>query len=357
MQLSRRRSPRLKPFVDRLQAIAEAIEGIEHAGLEALVSQETGLSPQVVRLGITSSLDNLSEELAIIAALPGTRASSGFIALAGNVFSACLRPFASAAALAVPLQARVSSRESAFATALSEALRPFCDIKLLRFPHTDADSFRAAIDAADFCEVYGSDETLNALAALAPTMIRRGHGLGVVFLGASLDQRSYDALAEDVVAYDQRGCLSPRVVFAEGDLEEHARKLGASLTRIEEHLPRGEVPPDVQAASSQWRGTAAALHPLHESASHAIVVDERGTFSLGPTHRHLVLRPMSAAQEALARLGSHTKVIGHAGLESPPKAQCRVCEVGRMQRPHLSAGADGYAAGAGFLTEFEKAEL
>lgn len=335
----------------RLKAIAEAIQGIEDAGLEARISQETGLSPQVVRFGIATSLDNLGEELSLIAALPGPRASSGFIALAGNVFSACLRPFASAAALAVPLQARVSSRESAFAAALSEALRPFCTIELLRFPHADTASFRAAIDASDFCEAYGSDETLDALAALAPTMIRRGHGLGVVFLGASVDSLAYDALAEDVAAYDQRGCLSPRLVFAEGNLEEHATRLDDSLTRIEGRLPRGEVPADVQAASSQWRGTAAALHPLRESASHAIVVDESGTFPLGPTHRHLVVRPMSKAQEALARLGSHTKVIGYAGLRSSPNATCRVCKTGQMQRPRLSAGADGYSAGAGFIVE------
>ncbi|MFK7998351.1 MAG: acyl-CoA reductase [Polyangiales bacterium] len=335
----------------RHKAIADTIESLADAGLETSISQETGLSPQVVRHGLATSFHDLREELSCIAALPGARASSGFIALAGNVFSACLRPFATAAVLEVPLQARVSSRESAFATALGHALKPFCDIELLRFPNTDDASFRAAIQSADFCEAYGSDETLDALSVFTPTMIRRGHGLGVVLLGASIDDLAYDALAEDIAAYDQRGCLSPRVVFAEGELEAHAEKLDDSLTRVEERLPRGEVSTDVQAASSQWRGTAAALHPLRESPSHAIVVDEMGGFPIGPTHRHVVIRPMSLAQEALARLGSHTKVIGHAGLQAPPKAPCRVCDVGQMQRPRLSAAADGYAAGAGFILE------
>lgn len=336
---------------NRLTAIADAIKGLRTPALEESISQETGLSPQVVGLGLATSFHDLHEELVFIGALPGVRASRGFIALAGNVFSACLRPFASAAVLGVHLQARVSSRESAFATALAEVLQPFCDIELLRFPHSDDAAFRGAIEAADFCEAYGSDETLDLLQSLAPTLIRRGHGLGVVLFGSDLTGDEYNALAEDVAAYDQRGCLSPRVVFANGDLEEHAAKLDDALTRIEERLPRGQVPTDVQAGSSQWRATAAALHPLREASSHAIVIDETGGFPLGPTHRHVLIRPSALASESIARLGPHTKVIGHAGLTALPQATCRVCRVGQMQRPRLSGAADGYAAAAGFIVQ------
>jgi hypothetical protein len=351
MQLSRRRSPRVSLKQKRPDLVAEAIQGLQSADLEELISKETGLSHQTVRLGLDSSFHRLGDELKLLAALQGPRASRGFISLAGNVFVACLRPFACAAVLGVPLLARVSSRESAFATALAEVLLPFCDIELLHFPHSDDASFRAAIKATDFCEAYGSDETLDALQSLAPDarIIRRGHGLGVALLGPALKDIEYDALAEDIAAYDQRGCLSPRIIFAEDDLSEHAAELDDALTRIEQHLPRGHVPTDVQAASSQWRASAAALHSLREASSHAIVADETGRFPLGPTHRHILLRPSTLAHEALARLGPHTKVIGHAGLAATPQAACRVCPLGQMQRPRLSGAADGHPVGAGFI--------
>lgn len=340
------------------QTLVDTLMGLQNAPLEEVISTETGLSAQVVRLGLETSLHRIDEELAALAALEGSRASSGFISLAGNVFSACLRPFVSAAVFGVSLKARVSSREGAFATALAEALQPFCNIELLHFPSTDYDSFRAVMEAADFCEAYGSDDTVDALQALtSSSIIRRGHGLGVALLGApvhgpaSITAADYDALAEDIAAYDQRGCLSPRVVFAEGDLKTHAAKLDAALTRVEKRLPRGQVPAAVQAASSQWRASAAALLPTIEGASHTLVLDGGSSprFPLGPTHRHILLRPVSNAEDTLRSLGPHTKVIGHAGLAKAPVATCRVCPLGEMQRPRLSASADGYPAGAGFI--------
>lgn len=333
--------------------VAQAIRALQSAELIGAISGETGLSVEVVQLGLDSSFHHLAEDLTHLAALEGERASRGFVSLAGNIFTACLRPFASAAVFGVPLLARVSSREGIFASALATALQPFCNIEILRFPSEDQASFRAAIESTDFCEAYGSDETIDALAALAPEslFVRRGHGIGVALLGVSIETTMYDALAEDIAAYDQRGCLSPRVVFADGDLAAHARQLDVALARIEGPLPRGRVPLDVQVASAQWRASAAALHSLYESNSHTVVVDTTGTFPLGPTHRHILLRPGSDAQHALTRLGTQTKVIGHTGavLLNTPNGTGRLCPLGQMQRPRLSEPADGYSPGTGFI--------
>ena len=332
--------------------IAQAILALQDADFVTAISRESGLSPEVVRLGLETSFHELSEELTAIAALQGKRTSRGFISLAGNVFTASLRPLASAALLDVPLLVRVSSRESVFPCALADVLRPFCSIEILHFPSDDDAAFRAAINATDFCEAYGSDETLNALQALSPrsSFVRRGHGLGVALLGKNIEDHSYDALAEDIAAYDQRGCLSPRVVFADGDLEAHAQRLDVALTHVERRLPIGQVPTDVQVASAQWRASAAALHSLYESSTHTVVVDNSGSFPMGPTHRHILLRPGSIAQQALKRLGPQAKVIGHAGIASLPSTSSRLCPLGSMQRPRLTDAADGYAAGAGFIT-------
>ena len=187
---------------------------------------------------------------------------------------------------------------------------------------------------------------------MSPTpLVRRGHGLGLALVGEHAESSDYDALARDVAAYDQRGCLSPRILFAKGELSSHAAQLHEALERVETHLPRGVVPSSIQASSAQWRSTAAALHTIFEGSSHALVVDEAANFPFGPTHRHLLLRPFDDFAPTLERLGSRAKVVGYATVNAP-ETGCRVCPLGEMQRPRLRDGADDYPPCIGFVRRF-----
>src|SRR5208283_100464 len=62
--------------------------------------------------------------------------------------------------------------------------------------------------------VYGRDATIASVRGRVGERVRvRGHGAGMGIAIVSAQARleaAADSLAEDVVAFDQRGCLSPR---------------------------------------------------------------------------------------------------------------------------------------------------
>src|SRR5204862_1234182 len=75
------------------------------------------------------------------------------------------------------------------------------------------------------------------------TVRAHGPGLGVAVLGpGEVDlEKAAIALAEDIVVFDQRGCLSPRLVFVIGDAAR-AHSFGAALsTALDESVPLGTL--------------------------------------------------------------------------------------------------------------------
>ena len=205
---------------------------------------------------------------------------------------------------------------------------------------------------------YGTDSTMDTVrAALPPGVAFHGHGSGlgvaVLELGGrsegSLESLSRD-VARDVVLFDQRGCLSPRVVAAVGSETETLRfgeALARSLAAAELLVPRGSLSPEEAAASVRYRDTLYFTGRLLAAGSGLVGIDVAlGSVLLPPTGRHVhvvrtndPVRVFSSIGPALVAIGVQDHAACRADLiASFPRA--RVCAPGFMQKPRFDGAVD-----------------
>ncbi|PYO40146.1 MAG: hypothetical protein DMD33_18685, partial [Gemmatimonadetes bacterium] len=121
---------------------------------------------------------------------------------------------------------------------------------------------------------YGSDVTLTELrGSLAPGVWFHPHGAGlgaVVVDAAAFSQADARAVALDTALFDQRGCLSPRLVSVVGSEQQAqtiAQSLAGELTGLERELPPGPVSAEEAAEARQSRDAAAYAFELFPAGS------------------------------------------------------------------------------------------
>lgn len=321
----------------------------------AEIGRFAGLSPEGVELALTRHLEiepapeDLAALLASVSAAPRCH-----VVLAANVCTAALRAIACAVATAEITFVRPSRRDPALAAILARELGADA-----AFAAAGGSIARVAeVDAApgDELHVYGSDEAVEALAAaVAPGVVVRGHGtgMGVAVVGREIDvDTAGEAIARDVVPFDQRGCLSPRVVLVDGGVDR-ADALAAALDRhladLGARVPRGPIDPETAAEITRYRTTIEAIGTLHAAEGHAIGVD--------PAPRALVLPPAArvvhvvpvdavAARALLAPWAERVTCLGAAGEGDVVRAvgalvpRARRAILGRMQTPPLDGPVD-----------------
>lgn len=337
--------------VRRLQkAAAAVIERRGTTGLVAAVVDSTGLSTEGVELALARSVEVTAthEQLEALVTRAGD-APSVTVVLSANVFVGAFRAIAVARAASSRVVVRPSRRDPAFARAIVEAANELGDSAIVLDEALDV----ATVEAGEI-HVYGRDETIAEVRAKVSAKVRvRGHGsgMGVVWISASADPRAVaPGLAEDVVLFDQRGCLSPRVVLVEGDLDRAvaiAEQLHAELDRFDATVPRGPVPADERAAAGRYLSTMTIACRTFESARHGIGVAPPGApILLPPPYRHVHVGACISRSEAsklIAPLAKGIVTLGTddaaAGREiAPPWA--RLSEIGAMQRPPLDGPVD-----------------
>jgi hypothetical protein len=296
-----------------------------------------------VELAFTKHIetDATDGELAALVSRAG-EASVVRVVLSANVFVAPLRALAIARAASARVIVRPSRRDPIFARALVDAA-------------TDAAiSLVDDIDIAAVTEgeihVYGRDETIASVRARARRgVVVRGHGAG---MGIALVSRratitdSARALAGDVVAFDQRGCLSPRIVLVEGDAaraRSFAEALHVALTDAEIATPRGTLAPDEVAAAARWIDSAVFAGELFRTDQHA--VGAAAALAIPPPGRnvHVVATAGVDALVTLAPLARHVVAVGSDDLDFARRvapAHARVSAIGAMQRPRLDGPVD-----------------
>jgi hypothetical protein len=311
------------------------------------------------------------------------------IVLGGHVPTAVLRATMFPLMARAPVCVKTSVGDHTLPNLWKQALTR-CDAKLgacievvdrTRFETPAEQWLPYLLERSDAVHVYGADDTVRAVRHQTPANAlfgAHGHGLGVVLVSSSVLQNdavareAARAVALDVAAYDQRGCLSPHAVWlcAPGDAHHPvgphaltprrwAQWLHEELTHLDETLPEGKSSLPAQAQQAQWRGVARATGELWEQASHAVAFCESpsNTLVLGPGRRHVwvtTCASMRAFIEAITPLGPHLKVIGlgcdpreaasvsQSLLQALPPPLCpRVCEIGTMQTPPLGAVWDG----------------
>ncbi len=378
--------------IDALTGLARGVLELANHGDVQSLAISGGLSAEMTRWALRTTFESVTPAAltAFLASaeLPGHRTvpvGLAAVLLSGNVLTAPARALLLPLLMGVPVVARVSSREQAFAVLLHDLLSGGCPsmqafargLALVAIDPTTTDgahALQALLGAVDVVSTYGSDHTCAEVRRQLPPGVQgieHGHGLGVGVLAASAnaDDDSVDALAAafalDVAAYDQRGCLSPQVLYVQENgwvsPQRFAERLHHALRQVAVTLPRGPIDHHLGAQQLQYRGVGAALGRLFEGDGWSVTYE--GELSARPTpgFRNIAVHSYSepaALRSKLASLGRHLKVVGHAGdsdgrkrfaSDLPPSVAPRVCPPGQMQTPPFTCVWDGLPAWHGLV--------
>lgn len=204
----------------------------------------------------------------------------------------------------------------------------------------------AALAEAEVVTIYGSDATVASIRSRAPVSARliayhHRNGVGVVGTGVLTSPgsaaKAARAVAGAVAVFDQRGCVSPSVVYVEDAGAEvsppaFARELAEALEGLEATLPSGELGRLERSAVHQLRGTAEMLaagwgddeedrpRVVHGggTAPWTVFYDPYRALETRCVGRVVVVRPFRTLDELYARLapaGPHLQTVGAAGLD------------------------------------------
>lgn len=168
--------------------------------------------------------------------------------------------------------------------------------------------FKRLAARADAWVVYGSDATLEALRRDAPAgagWVGHGHriSLSVVFRSCSRTAaavvRTAKACARDIRPHDQLGCLSPQIIWVEGDPAPFASALRRELGRLEAAKGRARRDPET------LRMRRAALAELRVRA-----LDPDELELLPPASDRAGVRPSDEPQVYLLKRGAFLTPAG-----------------------------------------------
>ncbi len=310
----------------------------------------TGLSHQNVTWALehaleTDASDGELEQLCARTPI-GARAN---VLLSANVFVAALRAIAIGLACASRVFVRASRREPVMARLLREAAPGLFEVVERLEP-----------EPGDHCWVYGSDATIAEVARTWPSDVRlhaHGSGYGVVALD-STDLSSRSAIesiacgvATDVAAFDQRGCLSPRVVLVAGDAasgEALALALAEAMTLREQQVPIGLLAAAERAEVRRFHDTLCVAGRVLVAGTGLVTLETSAMpWVLPPVGRVVHVR---IVRDAMAELREHARDITSVGIAGSNTAvrqrlqqalpTARVASIGRMQCPPLDGPVD-----------------
>ncbi len=249
-------------------------------------------------------------------------------------------------------------------------------LELAEWKGGNDDLEQALYHEADCVTATGSDDTIAAIRHKVPVRIRfigYGQKLSFAFLGRNVlgedCQAATQAVARDVAAWDQLGCLSPHVVYVEigGETspEKFAELLAAELDRLEHAEPRGRIDPCQAAAIATRRSfyeVRAAAHSFntkvwasHNSTAWTVIFEDDPRFQVSCLRRFVFVKSVAGIEHALQAadpVRGHVSTVGvAAGAELPRLVRTladwgvtRVCRVGQMQNPPLTWRHDGRPA-------------
>jgi hypothetical protein len=348
--------------VDRVLEVLSAARRLADAsdplGREArrLLPEATGLSREGVALGLERHLETSAppEDLArLVARTP--EAPRVHVVLSANVFVGAVRALALAVAACPAVSIRPSSREAIMAPLLVRALVEASASMELELGELQP-------NAGDIVHVYGRRETIDVITREAPRGVRivgHGPGFGIALVDAAAVplELAAERLSWDVVAFDQRGCLSPRIAFVRGsppEVEAFGGHLARELERREAEVPRGRLAEEERRESALYRQTAHMLGQCHLGTTSVVGVDlAPREVPLPPPGRNVHVARIEGADDALrlaarfraaiTSIGSGPKVAPSNTILAPLAAffrGARTMPLGAMQSPPLDGPVD-----------------
>jgi len=224
-----------------------------------------------------------------------------------------------------------------FARALREVDPALADaLAVVYWPGGDPALEAAALSRADVVTAYGSDETVRELRSrvrVTARFVAYHHRVSIGVVGReALTGTEVERTASEVAAaigfFDQRGCVSPQVIYVEEGGPRSPRAfagmLASALGELETRLPGGTLDLEEAAALHQARGTAelmAAAGPtevIHGGdASWTVVFEAEPGPIAACVGRVVRVRPLADAEGLpglLEPLGEHLQTVGVAGL-------------------------------------------
>jgi hypothetical protein len=242
----------------------------------------------------------------------------------------------------------------------------------------------------DCVTATGSDETLLAIRSQLPIKVRfLGYGQRLSFgfvageeLFGSNAKKIVARAADDVVAWNQLGCLSPHVIYVQAGGEvfpEHfAQLLAEELEKREASEPRGAVSTEEAAAIATRRGiyeVRAAHSPettqhwrSQDSTAWTVIYESDARFQLSCLNRFIYVKSVTDLTAALQSADAVHGKVSTVGIAVPEDkapeiatqlarwGATRVCPLGQMQNPPLTWRHDGRPALGDLIawTDFEQ---
>jgi hypothetical protein len=228
---------------------------------------------------------------------------------------------------------------------------------------------------ADCVTATGNDETLAAIRSQLPVKTRfLGYGDRVSFgfvagedLFGSSAKKIVARAADDVVAWNQLGCLSPHVIYVQlgGEVapEQFAEMLANELDKREQTEPRGELPPEGAATIASRRGiyeVRAAHSPettrhwcSKDSTAWTVIYEADARFQMSCLNRFVYIKSVADLTTALQGADDIRGKVSTVGIAVPEDkvpeiatqlarwGATRICPLGQMQQPPLTWRHDG----------------
>ncbi|HTQ03857.1 MAG TPA: acyl-CoA reductase [Polyangiaceae bacterium] len=338
---------RVRALVAAAARVADATSELGRRARRLLV-ESTGLSAENVAWGLEEALEIAPSDDDIHALSSSvTAARAAHVILPANVFVAAHRAIALGLAASARVFVRPSRREPVFARLLAEAAPGLFETVAALAP-----------TPGDHVWAYGGDRSLDAVRAALPagTVLHAqgpGYGLAVIHAGA-VDDETAAALARDVAAFDQRGCLSPRaaVVLGTSDDARHFASLVAdALAAREREVPLGRLDATELAEIRRFRDAAAYAGAFSSAGSGGVLVTDAVKLGAAPVGRFLTISAVTTLDGVLREVRRElVTAVGVAGTDdlgrevSMTFAEARVSRIGEMQRPRFDGAVDRRAA-------------
>jgi hypothetical protein len=250
-------------------------------------------------------------------------------------------------------------------------------LEIAEWPGGNRELETALFAEADCLTATGSDETLSDIRSRLPAKARfLGYGqrvsFGLVTREVLRDETVADVVArvaDDVVAWDQNGCLSPHVIYVEErgavESDKFASLLGLELMKREELAPRGKISVEEAAIIASRRSlyeTLAAhrgdakIWQSADSTAWTVVFEHEVRFHFSPLNRFVFVKPVPDLAAVLQGVDELKGKISTVGVAAPPDrlkeiaprlarwGATRICAAGQMQNPPLTWRHDGRPA-------------
>lgn len=309
---------------------------------DALI-ESTGLSREGVAFALSEHLETAPSNEEIYALVDRAKATNHVhVILSANVFTGALRAIACARAAAPKVSVQLSSREPVFAQRLIDAI---ADPAIF----TADQSIIEKLTEGEI-HVYGRAETIEKIRARAKSgVLVRAHGPGIGIAVVSKKDsiaEVADAIAHDVVPFDQRGCLSPRIVFVIGDFsraENLAERLGASMATLGKKIPRGALTIDEAAESARFLETMRFVGTASIGPGYAITLSKTCVVPPAGRHVHIAsIEDLEALSEIVKPISNYVTAVGTRELTIDLffSHYVRICEIGKMQKPAFDGPVD-----------------